>query len=86
MYVIPLFIIVLAALSIFFSPVVAIMLLLVALIGIGAVKFFGGSTVDAESAAATAEASPAQSPGTHFTKDPDPEGEKTGLWGEGRPD
>lgn len=33
-----------------------------------------------------AEAAPAQSPGKHFTTDPDPAGERTGLWGERRPE
>ncbi|MDX6625476.1 MAG: hypothetical protein QOE56_465 [Solirubrobacterales bacterium] len=85
MYVIPLLVVVLICLAIFFSPILAVILLVVALIGIGAFKYFGGD-VDPENASPPLESSPAQSPGQHFTTDPDPEGEKTGLWGERRPE
>jgi hypothetical protein len=85
MYVIPLVFIVLIAMAIFFSPIVAVILLVVALLGIGAVKYFGGDTVDPESTAPPT-ATAAEAPGKHFTKDPDPGGTHTGLWGERRPD
>ncbi|HEV7562288.1 MAG TPA: hypothetical protein VGO24_02190 [Solirubrobacterales bacterium] len=86
MYVIPLLVVFLICLAIFLSPILAVILLAVALIGIGAFKYFGGDAVDPENASPPAEAAPGQSPGKHFTTDPDPEGEKTGLWGERRPE
>ena len=86
MYVLPLLFVVLICLAIFFSPILAVILLVVGLIGIGAFKYFGGDAVDPENAGPAETASPTRSPGKHFTADPDPEGERTGLWGERRPE
>lgn len=44
MYVIPLIVIVLIALAIFFSPILAVILLALALVGLGIFKFFGPGT------------------------------------------
>lgn len=44
MYVIPLIVIILIALTIFFSPILAVALLVLALIALGAYKFFGPGT------------------------------------------
>lgn len=85
MYVIPLIFIILIALAIFFSPILAVILLVVALIGIGAVKFFGRGVVDAERAESPAKTPPSEGPGRHFTENKD-EDEKTGLWGEQWPE
>jgi hypothetical protein len=82
MYVIPLIFIVLIALAIFFSPILAVILLVVALLGIGALKYFGRGVVDPEHAPPPAAA---QRPGRHLTVGPG-EDEKTGAWGETWPE
>ena len=59
MYVIPFLFVLLIALAIFFSPLLAVVLLVVALVGIGVLKFFGGGAVDPEAAPTPPESSPA---------------------------
>jgi hypothetical protein len=88
MYVIPLLIILLIALAIFFSPILAVVLLVVALIGIGVLKFLGGGAVDAEHAAPPADASsPPQAPGRAAVPTDTADEERSGgLWGEEWPE
>jgi disulfide bond formation protein DsbB len=44
-YFIPFLVILIIALAIFFSPLLAVILLVVALLGIGGTKYFGGASV-----------------------------------------
>lgn len=85
MYVVPILFIVLLALAIFFSPILAIVLLVVGLVGLGIYKFLGPGT-EPESAPPPSEMSPpANAPGGTATAG-DREEEKTGMWGESWPE
>jgi len=69
MYYLPLIVILLIALAIFFSPIFAVVLFVLFVIGIGAYKFLGRGGGPQPAPSAQAEANE----------------EETGMWGERRP-
>lgn len=69
MYYLPLIVILLIALAIFFSPIFAVVLFALFVIGIGAYKFLGRGGGPQPAPSAQAEANE----------------EETGMWGERRP-
>lgn len=80
MYVLPFVAIFLIALAIFFSPLLAVVLFVLAAAAIGGAKFFGGSgVVDQQNAAADAPQAEIGQPSEA------PEGEG-GIWGETWPE
>lgn len=82
MYVVPILFIVLLALAIFFSPILALVLLVVSLVGLGIYKFLGPGT-EPEHGAPPGEASPpAHGPGAGATARRQPDADKEGPWGE----
>lgn len=81
MYVIPLIVILLIALAIFFSPILAVIILAVALVGLGLFKFLGPG-VDPEHA--PADQGPAA--GTHVTSGREEMESDRGIWGEEWPE
>jgi hypothetical protein len=76
MYVVPIVLIVLIAIGIFFGPLLALIVLVLALLALGAFKFLGGGT-EPESAPPPALASRPPG-GTTMRADED----QGGLWGE----
>jgi hypothetical protein len=85
MYVVPIALIILVAFAFFFSPVLALVLLVVFLIGLGLFKFLGPGT-EPESAAPPSQTSPpANAPAARATAG-NRDGEKTGMWGETWPE
>jgi hypothetical protein len=83
MYVLPFVVILLIALAIFFSPLLAVILLVVALAGIGGVKYFGGSSaVEPENAPATKGQADVPTP----SESPAREKHEGGIWGETWPE
>lgn len=77
MYVIPLFVILLICLAIFFSPILAVILFVLFLIGLGGYKFLGPGT-DPEHAPA------GEAPGGGDQATSRREGAESGIWGEKR--
>jgi hypothetical protein len=69
MYILPLVVIVLIALAIFFSPILAVILFVICLIGLGLYKFLGRGDESQPTPSAQAKANE----------------EETGMWGERRP-
>ncbi|HET7053407.1 MAG TPA: hypothetical protein VFI09_05765 [Solirubrobacterales bacterium] len=85
MYVIPLIVIVLIALAIFFSPILAVIILILALIGLGFYKFLGPGT-EPEREPPPAKATPtADAPEARNTPVAS-EDEESGMWGEKWPE
>jgi hypothetical protein len=83
MYVIPFIVVLIIALAIFFSPLLAVILLVVAVAGIGGVKYFGGgSVVDQENAPATEGQADVRTPPASAGS----EERKGGIWGETWPE
>jgi hypothetical protein len=79
MYILPLIVILLIALTIFFSPIFALIIFILFLIGLGAYKFLGHGTEPEH-----APASEAPAAGTPVTSgDEEAEG---GMWGERWPE
>jgi hypothetical protein len=86
MYILPLIVILLISLAIFLSPILAVIIFFLFLIGLGAYKFLGPGT-EPEHASAPQEAGPpGHAPGERATSSPSAEEEKTGLWGETWPE
>ena len=86
MYLIPFLVILLIALAIFFSPILAVILMVAFLLGLGAFKFLGRG-VDPEHAPPPKESTPpAHAPGARTTASGDSEEEDAGPWGETRPE
>jgi hypothetical protein len=81
MYVVPLFIIVLIAIGILFSPIASIVLLFLGLIVIGALKF-AGRTEPETAPPPKAGSPPANAPGARTTPSGRGKEERGGLWGE----
>jgi hypothetical protein len=81
MYVVPLFIIILIAIGILFSPIAAIVLLFLGLIVIGALKFAGRTEPEA-APPPKAGSPPANAPGARTTSTGSEDEEQGGLWGE----
>lgn len=81
MYVIPLIVILLIALAIFFSPILAVIILAAFLVGLGLFKFFGPGT-------GAEHAPPDQGPaaGTQATTGKEELESDRGLWGEEWPE
>jgi hypothetical protein len=99
MYVLPFVLILLVALAIFFSPILAVIILAVFLVGLGAYKFFGAGTEPEHApipggggAPASGEGSDPAPGGTGTLATPSAaesgreESEKTGMWGEQWPE
>jgi hypothetical protein len=85
MYILPLTVILLIALAIFFSPLFAVIIVVLFLIGLGAYKFLGRGT-DPEHAPPPKETTPpSHAPGGARTAESNSE-EGTGLWGERWPE
>jgi hypothetical protein len=85
MYLIPFLVILLIALAIFFSPILAVILMVVFLLGLGAFKFLGRG-VDPEQAPPPKESTPpAHTPGASTTASGS-EDEDAGPWGETWPE
>jgi hypothetical protein len=85
MYVLPLIAILLIALAIFFSPILAVVLFVVFLLGLGAFKFFGPGTEPEHAPPPQETSPPAHGPGRANTAGSRSE-EDTGLWGERWPE
>lgn len=85
MYVVPILVLILLAFAIFFSPILAIVLLVVFLIGLGIYKFFGPGTEPEAAPPASEVSPPANAPGARSTASVDNE-EKGGMWGETWPE
>ena len=81
MYILPLIVILLIALAIFLSPILAVIVLAGFLVGLGLYKFFGPG-VDPEHA--PADQGPAA--GNHVTSTREEVESDTGLWGEEWPE
>jgi hypothetical protein len=81
MYVLPFIVVLLIALAIFFSPLLAVVLVVVALFGLGGVKYFGGSAVDSENR--PSEVPQAGAAGSAEVEERESEG---GIWGETWPE
>jgi hypothetical protein len=85
MYLIPFLVILVIALAIFFSPILAVILMFVFLLGLGAFKFLGRG-VDPEHAPPPKQSTPpAEAPGAATSSSEDPD-EETGPWGETWPE
>jgi hypothetical protein len=82
MYILPLIVILLIALMIFFSPILAVIIFALFLIGLGAYKFLGPGTDD-EHAPPQESTPPANAPGAAATMHSE---EDSGLWGEKWPE
>jgi hypothetical protein len=83
MYILPLIAILLIGLAIFFSPIFAVVLFLLFLVGLGALKFLGRGTAP-EHAPPPQENMPPNAPGGARTNESSEE--HTGLWGETWPE
>lgn len=81
MYILPLIVILLIALAIFFSPILAVIILALFLVGLGLFKFFGPGT-DPEHA--RVDQGPAT--GSPVTSGREEVESDTGLWGEEWPE
>lgn len=85
MYILPLVLIILIALAIFLSPIFAVILFVLFLLGLGIYKFLGPGT-EPESARPPKETTPpANAPGARTTASTS-EDEETGMWGEKWPE
>jgi hypothetical protein len=84
MYAIPLIVLALIAIGFFFSPLLAVILLALALLAIGAVKYLGGSSVVDPESSPTATRGQADVP--EPPKSPGREESKGGAWGETWPE
>jgi hypothetical protein len=84
MYVIPLIVILLIALAIFLSPLLAVALFVLALAVLGAVKYFGGGSVVDPENAPTATRGQADVP--EPSKSPARDEQTGGIWGETWPE
>jgi hypothetical protein len=86
MYILPFLVILVICLAIFLSPILAVIVFVLFLIGLGAYKFFGQGT-DSEHGSPPAEATPpAHAPGAARTVEGSSEEEDTGIWGERWPE
>jgi hypothetical protein len=86
MYIIPLIVIVLIALAILLSPIFALIIMVLFLLGLGAFKFLGPGTEPENAPRSPQSTPPANAPGAKMTAKPSAEDEKTGLWGETWPE
>lgn len=84
MYIIPLIVILVIALAIFISPIFAVVLAILFLIGLGVFKFLGRG-IEPEHATPPNQAAAPSEARTTATGDPG-EGEKAGPWGETWPE
>jgi hypothetical protein len=78
MYVVPIVLIVLIAIGIFFGPLLAVILLVLALLALGALKFLGGTAPESAPPPDLASSPPG---GTARRAD-----EESGAWGETWPE
>jgi hypothetical protein len=86
MYVIPLLVLILICLAIFFSPILAVVLLAVFLVGLGVYKFFGPGTVPEHDRPPAHAATPANVTTREGTPSGGDEEEESGPWGETWPE
>jgi hypothetical protein len=84
MYIVPLIFILAIALAIFVSPIIALVLFVVFLAGLGAFKFLGPGTDDERAAAAPGSSAPPNAPDTAGAGSSGEE--EGGLWGEKWPE
>jgi hypothetical protein len=85
MYILPLILIVLIALTIFFSPILAVIVFVIFLIGLGLYKFLGRGTDPEHAPPSERSTPPANGPGAATTATGSSE-EGTGPWGETWPE
>jgi hypothetical protein len=85
MYFIPLIVIFLIALAIFLSPILALIIVVLFLLGLGAYKFLGHGT-DPEQAPPPQESRPAANGSGTATAAGHSSEEDTGMWGETWPE
>jgi hypothetical protein len=83
-YLLPLFLVVLIALAFFTGPVIAVILFVLFLVGLGAYKFFGPGTVPEHEPAPDRAAGPAAANAAE--RAPRDDDDETGPWGETWPE
>lgn len=84
-YLLPLFLLVLVALAIFTGPVIAVIIFVFFLLGLGAYKFLGRGTEPEHASPPKETAPPANGPGQAGAASDSSE-EEAGLWGETWPE
>jgi hypothetical protein len=84
-YLLPLLLIVIVALTIFTGPVIAAIIFVLCLIGLGAYKFLGRGTDPEHARPPKKSMQPASGPGTAASASDSSE-EDTGMWGETWPE
>jgi hypothetical protein len=86
MYVIPILVLALLAIGIFFGPLLAVILLAIGVIVFGGLKFFSPNVASESAPPPPQTAPPANAPGAAATRPRTDEEGEGGLWGETWPE
>jgi len=86
MYVVPILLLALLAIGIFFGPLLAVILLVIGVIAFGGLKFFSPSVAPETAPPPPQTAPPANAPGGAATRPRTDEEGEGGLWGETWPE